>query len=183
MQGFYGSLHRGASSGTSDPEGWELYTGGNYPTWRQIFKPFEVDGASLEATRHVYRQVPALGQAASAPPEISGVPANDRPHSLSLDGHQGSAVSNHPNGLFAQNTAATSDYSLAANSAMFQGPYPGGGAPQDVSVPSYTYNVEEGTATAGALGTTASALSERRTKRLGEGPKLYRGPSLNLESG
>ena len=100
----------------------------NQPTWRQIMKPEEVDGASAERAAKGFR-VPALGQAASLRPETRGVPSNDRQHDLSLDGHRTSAVSRHPNGLFAQNTAATSDYSLGANSAHIQGTYPVSGPP------------------------------------------------------
>tara|TARA_Y100001972_G_scaffold125830_1_gene177946 strand:- start:1596 stop:2075 length:480 start_codon:yes stop_codon:yes gene_type:complete len=53
--------------------------------------------------------------AASLPPESLAAIASDKPHSSVLDGHAGSAVANHPDGLFAANTAATSDHSLHAN--------------------------------------------------------------------
>ena len=115
----YLPLFRGATGGNSDPDGWEFYTGGQYPTWRQIMRPHEVNGADFETARMVYKRDPAFGQAASAPPELLGVPSNDRPHSLALDSHRDSVIANHPDGQFASNSAATSDYSLGANIAHF----------------------------------------------------------------
>ena len=139
--GDYTPLHRGAFSGTTDPEGWELYTGGQWPTWRQIMKPHEVNGADRAAAAYVYRRVPALGQAPSALPELAGEPSNDRTHIRALDGHLDSAISSHQDGRFAQNTAATQDHSLGANYATFMGPFPAGGL-RPVALPNYTVDVE-----------------------------------------
>lgn len=139
--GDYRPLHRGAFSGTTDPEGWELYTGGQWPTWRQIMKPHEVNGADRAAAAYVYRRVPALGQAPSALPELAGVPSNDRTHIRALDGHLDSAISSHQDGRFAQNTAATQDHSLGANYATFMGAFPAGGL-RPVALPNYTVDVE-----------------------------------------
>ena len=171
LSGNYKPLHFGAFGGTSDPAGWELYTGGQYPTWRQIMKPHEVNGADFEAANHVFRQVPALGLGASLRPEIRGVPANDRTHILSLDGHLDSAISNHQDGRYAQNTAATTDYSLGANSAYLMGPgLPPGGLLQ-VGVPDRDFEASsitrysDGYSTARGRGPmTASQLSAQRTR-------------------
>ena len=187
LKGTYKALHPGASGGNSDPEGWELYTGGDYPTWRQIYEPHEVNGADFKAAQHVYKQVPAAGRAASVPPEIPGVPSNDRPHSLALDGHQDSEVSSHPDGRFAQNTAATSDHSLGANTAHFAGPFPGGGLHQ---APEFDHFTEAGgtvvrtTAPTGTLGTSTATRSELFANRMrarqleGQPELLVKKPSI-----
>jgi hypothetical protein len=179
FKGFYGAPHRGAGGGNDDPDGWELFTGAQWPTWRQVMKPFEVNGASIAAAHHVYKKAPVGGQAASVPPVVAGVPSNDRPHTRELDGHRDSAISSHPDGQYAQNTAATSDYSLGANYAIFKGPYPGGGL-RPVALPSHTTLVpgtphgDAGTVLRGGGTATASRLSEQRTSRLplGEQPEL-----------
>ena len=188
LKGTYKALHPGASGGNSDPDGWELYTGGDYPTWRQIYEPHEVNGADFKAARHVYKQVPAAGRAASVPPEIPGVPSNDRPHSLALDGHQDSEVSSHPDGRFAQNTAATSDHSLGANTAHFAGPFPGGGlhqAPDVTGAISLDANLEVSRAKTGVIATLAHATPSQlfaqrmRAKHLeGQPELLVKKPSI-----
>ena len=183
LTGTYAKLHRGADSGTSDPEGWELYTGGQYPTWRQLFKPHEVNGADFQAAAHVYSRVPALGQAASLPPEIPGVPLSDRVHINALDGHVDSALSNHPDGRFAQNTAVTSDYSLGANYATFTGPSLAPGRLQPVTLPNYTINTNPTRAnSSGIIGppksVTASQLSEQRMRA----PHLQNQPELLVKA-
>ena len=180
LKGTYERLHLGAGGANTDPDGWELYIGGNYPTWRQIFKPHEVDAADLNAVRHFYKQVPALGRAASVQAEIPGVPSSDRSHNLALDGHRDSALSSHPDGLYAQNTAATDDYSLGANLATFRGPYPAGGL-RPVALPNYTEFVtgsmagEPGTIRYGQRGKTPSQLSAQRTRapHLQDQPELF----------
>lgn len=149
LAGSYQRLHRGADSGTSDPDGWELFAGGNYPTWRMLQKPYEVGEADILATRHYYKKVPALGRAASAPPEVKGVVSLDRAHSAALDGHRDSALASHPDGRFAQNTAATSDYSHGANSEIFTGPYQIGGRLR-TALNSYTVDLQ-GTVSGGRV--------------------------------
>ena len=141
MKGDYSSLFPGASGGNTDPDGHYLYQGGRYPTWRQYYKPHEVDGADWIAAHHMNTKVRNLGRAASLLSHIEGVFSNDRSHSHALDGHQDSVISNHPDGLFGLNSAATTDYSLGANSAHFRGPYPGGGL-RPVRLPNYTVDLE-----------------------------------------
>ncbi len=76
-------------------------------------------GAIRGANRNAYAGAPGAGQAASLPRIGNGTPSNDKPHSLALDGHAYSEVSNHPDGRFAQNTAISSDNSLRANFEHF----------------------------------------------------------------
>lgn len=176
LKGNYDVLHRGASGGTADPEGWELYTGGQDPTWRQLFKPHEVNGADFHAAQQTYKRAPARGRAASVPPEVAGVLSNDRSHVPALDGHRDSAISSHPDGLYAQNTAVTTDHSLGANSAIHRGPYPGGGL-LPVAVPDYTLitsGEDAGTIKLPARGETTSRLFANRAGRshLAEQPEL-----------
>ena len=115
--GWYDQLHRGASGGTTAPDGWGLFTGASQPTWRQLMKPYEIDGAAITSARGTYKLGPGAGQAPSAQREIRGVIYNDidanTPDRYSLDGHEGSQVASHPDGRFAQNTAGTSNSALA----------------------------------------------------------------------
>ena len=91
----------------------------------------EIDGAK----RNAYAGYPRQGLGASAPHDPFIMQphsvSNDKPHEPSLDGALNSAVSNHPNGLFAQNTLATSSYSRGANWETLRGRF----------VPGVTYDV------------------------------------------
>ena len=83
--------------------------------------PDMIDGAR----RNTYSLVPGAGQAASHRVEVPGVLANDQSHQAEVDGHEGSGIALHPNGRFARNTAATSEYSLNANVAHYKPPATG----------------------------------------------------------
>jgi len=102
----YAELHPGASGGTTDPV--------SHAEWLPGAKHWnagEVDGAK----RNAYYRAPGAGQAPSARRYVRGVLSNDKGHDLVMDGHQGSALAGHPDGLFAQQTAASSQNSLNAN--------------------------------------------------------------------
>ncbi len=74
---------------------------------------------SHEKVRNYYLlhpEIPGNGQAASFLPETAGVKTTDKAHNKPLDGHFFAQVANHLNGLFALNTAATSNHSSDANS-------------------------------------------------------------------
>jgi len=64
----------------------------------------------------LHPEIPGNGQAASFLPETAGVKTTDKAHNRPLDGHFFAQVANHLNGLFALNTAATSEHSSDANS-------------------------------------------------------------------
>ena len=87
-------------------------------TWRQMYKPFEVDGADIHRARRRIQSAPGAGQAASARPEAIGVIYNDyiqnTREAYSMDGWEGSQAARHPDGRFVQNTLGGSN-SLLAN--------------------------------------------------------------------
>lgn len=96
-------LHPGASGGSTDPDRGPYLTGAYHPT----------AGEFLGANRNSLAQDRMPAQ---APPVYGpGVLSSDKSHDPSLDGHAHSAVARHPDGQFAQNTAATSSHSLSAN--------------------------------------------------------------------
>ena len=99
----YAATRHGASSASAGPEQTEYLTGAYHPT------AGEDDGAGRNA------QGLDLGLAASLPSEGAGVLSSDKPPEPALDGYPHSEISNHPDGRFALNTAATSELSLAAN--------------------------------------------------------------------
>ena len=85
MGSSWSSDTRGAHGGNIDPE--PILPGATHVTGEQL----------TMASRNHYRAAPGAGQAASAPAELHGVLTTDAPPSA-LDGHVGSAVSNHPDG-------------------------------------------------------------------------------------
>ena len=89
-------------------KGWQL-TGARHVTADEI----------AGANRNAYSLVPGAGQAASHPPEVRGVRAHNEGHSQQLDGHPNSEIASHPDGQFAMNTAATSEYSSSANARHY----------------------------------------------------------------
>ena len=111
LPGHYGVAYRGATGGSIDPAQYQRLPGASHRHADQ----------ELGSRRSAFARVPDGGQAASLPPAVRGVLASDKAHSLPLDGHPGSAIANHPDGLFAMNTAATSDHSLHANYETFRG--------------------------------------------------------------
>lgn len=105
----YEASHRGASAGYTHPAFHPQLTGAIHAT------AGEIDGVR----RNAYSLAPGAGQAASVRPVIQGVQTSDAKHNDLLDGHRDSAVASHPDGQFAQNTAATSSHSNSANSKHF----------------------------------------------------------------
>lgn len=108
----YQPLYPGASGGNADPYAESYLQGASHLNAGQF----------LGANRNAYALAPGAGQAPSLRPvDLEGpVPATDQSHNNVLDGHEFSQVSSHPDGLFALNTAATSNHSLNANYAHFQ---------------------------------------------------------------
>lgn len=81
-------------------------------------KRHQVVGAMYNPGQHRNAQF-ALGRgqglAASAAPVRAAPLSTDKQHEQVLDGHAGSLLAGHPDGLFALNNAATSNHSLDAN--------------------------------------------------------------------
>lgn len=86
------------------------------PALTGAFHPFAgfLDGFM----RNGSRLAPGAGQAASHPVDLPGVISNDSQHHDWLDGARSNPIANHPSGLFAQNTAATSSHSALANLSL-----------------------------------------------------------------
>ena len=101
----YAARRPGATSASAGPEESDSLTGAFHPT----------ADADDGANRNAFSQDPDLGLAASRPPEEVGVWSSDKEIEHALDGHAYSEISNHPDGRFALNTAATASSSLAAN--------------------------------------------------------------------
>ena len=82
--GWYDQLHRGASGGTTAPDGWELFTGASQPTWRQLMKPYEIDGAAITSARGTYKLGPGAGR--------GELRLRERQHAPGGEAHQGLRV-------------------------------------------------------------------------------------------
>jgi hypothetical protein len=166
--GDYSELHRGASGGTTDPDGDPQLTGASHAT------AGEIDGVR----RNAYSLVPGAGQAATVPREIDGVQVSDAGHNTVLDGHQDSQIASHPDGQFAQNTAATSNHSLSANFELFK-TYGFLGSPLDFSDHRGEKRAQAPLPT-GSFGLTQrvplSNLSAARSQRLSDQPYLDQAP-------
>lgn len=154
--------HLGAYSGIAAPDSHQQLVGARHST------AGEIDGAR----RNAYSRDPRGGQAASLPPMGAGVLSSDAAHHNDLDGHSYSHVSDHPDGLFARNTALHSNYSQSGNYGLFnQKTSLGFGVAEQVWVPPGTYNVRLGEYVEGTLplgdGTAVLALLQsNRTERL-----------------
>ena len=107
-RGSYRELHRGASGGTTAPEAEPRLTGAQHAN----------AGEYHGANRNAMWRDPARGLAASHPPEVTGVSINDFNHNSNVDGHPFAQNANMLDSQFAQNTAATSNYSRHANFAI-----------------------------------------------------------------
>ena len=122
--GSYAETFPGSSGGATDPEAYPKLAGTHHRNAGFVTPVgYHTHGMHEGAARNAYSQDPAGGLAASLPPvhfEDRSTLASDKPHSV-LDGHQASAVSSHPDGRFAMNTAATSDHSRHANYETFRG--------------------------------------------------------------
>jgi hypothetical protein len=123
--GSYAETFPGSSGGATDPEGYPKLVGTHHRNAGFVTPVgYHATGIHEGAARNAYSQDPAGGLAASLPPvpfEDRSTLSSDKPHNSVLDGHQASAVSSHPDGRFAMNTAATSDHSRHANYETFRG--------------------------------------------------------------
>ena len=101
----YAPQFHGAASGISDPA-----KSGNQSLVGTIRQP-----SSWECDKVKPIEEHNFGRAASAPELVAGTLSTDKQPQPELDGYMSSAISSHPDGQFALNTAATSTNSLAAN--------------------------------------------------------------------
>lgn len=119
--GSYAETFPGSSGGATDPEGYPKLVGTHHRNAGLVTPVgYHATGIHEGAARNAYSQDPGGGLAASLPLEVHSALASDKPHNTVLDGHQASAISSHPDGLFAMNTAATSDHSQHANYETFR---------------------------------------------------------------
>ena len=102
--GDYKEAHFGASGGTKDPAVYPQTEGASHAT------ADEISGAK----RNAYSLDPRGGMAASVKGP-AGTVVGVKPHITAMDGFMYSEISQHPNGLFGQNTAVTSPDSEQAN--------------------------------------------------------------------
>lgn len=111
MRGSYREMHPGASGGTTGPEAFAKLVGA------------AKEGAGSESgyMRNALGQ--GTGLAASLPPEVEGVLANDKEHHSALDGHSGAQNAGMLDSQFGLNTAATSSHSQLANFEHFMWDY------------------------------------------------------------
>lgn len=145
--GTYRELHRGADGGTSDPHGDQKRVGSQLLPHDQ--------------------RVQGLGRAASHPVEIQGVSYNDAGHHPALSGHLHAQNANMFDSQFAENTAATSDYSFHTNALHYATLSSAAGLPMG-----YTQPNPSGPAQAHLAGlksggySSVSELFEKRASRL-----------------
>ena len=157
LPGHYGVAYRGATGGSIDPAQYQRLPGASHRHADQ----------ELGSRRSAFARVPDGGQAASLPPAVRGVLASDKAHSLQLDGHPGSAIANHPDGLFAMNTAATSDHSLHANYETFRGTLTGWNEPEGDAAQEHLAALSGPTRSV-----STGTLTAQRAERLSEQPDL-----------
>ena len=165
QHGTYRELHRGADGGTSDPHGDQKRVGSQRPP-----EGFEAKKRALEH-----------GRAASHPVEIQGVSYNDAGHHPALSGHLHAQNANMFDSQFAENTAATSDYSFHTNALHYATLSSAAGLPMG-----YTQPNPSGPAQAHLAGlksggySSVSELFEKRASRLlGQegGELMIKGPA------
>lgn len=182
QNGSYAELYPGASGGRIDPDEKPQLPGAHHRSAGYIAPVTYRDGMWWThggAQRNPYAADLGGGRAASLP-HIPGVFASDKTHHDALDGHKHSAVSSHPDGQFAMNTAATSDNSSHANSEVLRAePREGAGALLSAS---RTFDIRSGQfrETRGNIAVSNAQLLNARSTRLRgtkQGELLIKGTS------
>ena len=118
----YSDLHPGASGGIGDPDAVpQAFTGSTGHSWRQLWKPHEVDGAQISRVRGGSRTLnPWFGFRGRhhhnfTKPIHFGATYNDSPHIPALDGWRGTEVAMHNNAYFGNHYAIDHEAGAVAN--------------------------------------------------------------------